>query len=906
MNPQFKFKISHAVETIEIQEPDGWKEAVLKIDRDPIFHSLIEYFEMPLIFYGSAHAYIRNLEATYGVGYTASLQTFIQFDPDVDFELICESMLDFPSIEEASAGNIPYKAKMAIIREDLWAKFISRKDTPTDIQSTTDLSGNAITPMVAKTLRLPSQKIRYESSYKIKDHFTVGLVEIQSAPSLVQFDFDIVLKDEIKKYNLPRAVFSNDETEFYKIAGLIPAPWDGYYTIDLRLEVGSFYRNGTEQWNLPSDDPDHGDNPIFRIGIAGQPDLSTYKTLTLTRVNNPDSTNVLQVHTYQGQFYLRKSQQLALFARYDNDDGDINGQSVTIFGSRLNNWMPDAKAKTTANHPLSGLADVDSVVIVNNDIILVGDQDDPRENGPYTAHAGAWIRIPQADTSAEIQNAAIKVTLGDTYGGTFWTQNTANVELGVDRIDFVEMSFNETYGVINGVFPNSGYPGVGTPNSYFNITADTIFPNTTTEAFHNHDVGKAIVDRITTPDIFYCPFMGHTSYTSIAYDEIGDAFRYMLMKGLHLKGNSLADKKFFHSFMEWFNNNNAILNLGVGYKTIDGATKIVVDKKEAFYDSSSPSITLYDVKLTRKYDQDCIYKSFNVGYKTAKTDTIAAADDPGKASYANVFERIGKEETQQSDYIAASILVEEARRQSIERTKDYKLDDNTFIIAIKPEEVDDDTFTPELNENFSSISNLINSDTRYNIRLWPVWNFIRWLNVFAIPMDKYLTTFFRFVSGEGNYAAQAEMDPASESLLTNETVISQSQNIAVNIARERGIRLHSHELYEAVNVPLSWNEYKTIIANKEKAIGLSRDENWEFASGEPVQWESGAYLTLAGILFFIKTMSYRIAHASADIVVWPKSGILSNSVESPSGSYGLLLESGGHLKTESNDKILLE
>src|SRR5690606_40654009 len=101
-----------------------------------------------------------------------------------------------------------------------------------------------------------------------------------------------------------------------------------------------------------------------------------------------------------------------------------------------------------------------------------------------------------------------------------------------------------------------------------------------------------------------------------------------------------------------------------------------------------------------------------------------------KHTYSSIFQRIGQKITLLSRFIAAGLTIEVTRRTTREKSADYKYDNDTFIIALNPNTIDIDPetspdltdFQPEFDENFTSVSNLQNSDSRYNLRLTPARN----------------------------------------------------------------------------------------------------------------------------------------------------------------------------------------
>ncbi|WP_236187180.1 phage tail protein [Pseudomonas protegens] len=79
------------------------------------------------------------------------------------------------------------------------------------------------------------------------------------------------------------------------------------------------------------------------------------------------------------------------------------------------------RAATTANIALAGLQSVDGVALVAGDRVLVKNQAAAKDNGLYSAAAGAWTRTADADTSAKVTSALIvSVEQGSTLADTRW------------------------------------------------------------------------------------------------------------------------------------------------------------------------------------------------------------------------------------------------------------------------------------------------------------------------------------------------------------------------------------------------------------------------------------------------------------------------------------------------------
>lgn len=78
------------------------------------------------------------------------------------------------------------------------------------------------------------------------------------------------------------------------------------------------------------------------------------------------------------------------------------------------------KAASTGNLTLSAPQTVDGVALVANDRVLVKDQTTPAQNGIYLVAAGAWTRVTDMDTWAEVPSAYVWVEQGTVNGDSGW------------------------------------------------------------------------------------------------------------------------------------------------------------------------------------------------------------------------------------------------------------------------------------------------------------------------------------------------------------------------------------------------------------------------------------------------------------------------------------------------------
>ncbi|MFJ7143323.1 phage tail protein [Pseudomonas protegens] len=128
------------------------------------------------------------------------------------------------------------------------------------------------------------------------------------------------------------------------------------------------------------------------------------------------------------------------------------------------------RAATTGNIALTGLQSVDGVALEAGNRVLVKNQTLAKDNGLYTAAAGAWVRTADADSSAKVTSALIvSVEQGSALVDTRWQLVTDGViALGTTALTFQDV----TAGFARLLSPGfMGAPTAPTPNQFDNSKA---------------------------------------------------------------------------------------------------------------------------------------------------------------------------------------------------------------------------------------------------------------------------------------------------------------------------------------------------------------------------------------------------------------------------------------------------
>lgn len=550
----FRFTLIHRETNtrLRISEPDGWKQAVMKLARDKEFYSLIEFFDGSFIFYGDNGVvnggihFIENLEGTYG--------------PDVEIDLLIEIAPDNFTYEEVFSGQLDLslgerlednKYRIPVIRDNFWAKFNSRWQTPVDLLAATDLDESSIdSPVDNVTLTLPSQIITYLSHYN-----QLYSITYENAPGFPNniLNFNEVINDDIPLFSIVREAVSADT---FAILGLFEAPYDGEFRIELKF-TASQYRSDLGRWLSTS-----GSTGGIRIQKTNSTNIDTYgfPPWGSNGSSSPDSWHNWELDvTYQ----LFRGEQLAIAF------GGAAAADNTVFGKTQLLWKPSVDVATIGTTiTLSGEQTIDGV-LTSSSRILVKDQGNKEQNGIYVTSAGAWTRATDLDTGSEFLNAAVFVTGGTANTDSAWRQTE---EVGAVGTDPNLWTFTDPSDERFREFP--GYP----VDNYIKITASTKFRTSRNESFLIHDAGAAILKSygLGEENPFYSDLLGSQYTNARVYEADGCAWKYAVMKGLQLRGYELTEKPFFMSFEQWWKGINPILCLGLTYDELVSTTPEVV------------------------------------------------------------------------------------------------------------------------------------------------------------------------------------------------------------------------------------------------------------------------------------------------------------------------------------------
>lgn len=332
---RFRFILSHeSAGSIEIDEPIGWVDAIMKLERHEQFHSLIEYFDGSFILYGDngekngGISFVKAIERDHGVDATLLVDIDLTYDEET-FTSVFNGQYKIADLEEMP-GN---KMRIPIIRDDFWAKFIARIDTPVDIQSALNLDDNIIAAAEPIRLRLTSQPIRMQYRGDTEKLSIIDPVDptlsYQHALGVIstawtngtyfQVDTSNDILDEIEeKFSLP--VETNPEYPVW----LFDAVYAGTYTFDIRIYAWEGSAPGVIN-PIESAGSEYLD---FFVDVGFDSYQMSYSTAFFNGVDSADGE--VSVFTFSAAFEVAKGTRIRIYGKANRD---FSGVTMRWMGS---------------------------------------------------------------------------------------------------------------------------------------------------------------------------------------------------------------------------------------------------------------------------------------------------------------------------------------------------------------------------------------------------------------------------------------------------------------------------------------------------------------------------------------------------------------------------------------------
>lgn len=382
------------------------------------------------------------------------------------------------------------------------------------------------------------------------------------------------------------------------------------------------------------------------------------------------------------------------------------------------------------------------------------------------------------------------------------------------------------------------YYEVNNTGGHMSIEAVTTFRATQTKSYLIHEAFSIIVDSITGGDkAFYSEYLGNLNTPFQSYVNNGEWSFLSVCSGYDLRE---IDRDYSISFDELFDAINAITPICLSFETI--GSKEVVRIEHVSYAFDQTVLDTYNVGyINREVDKSQFFNVIESGFNKWEAENVNGLNEPnGKRQYSTALKTVGEEYKITTSFIAASQVMEVTRRKSDEKTTDTQHDKNIFLLCVKrtlsgnqPVELN----LLENDENFTSVTGIIEPSTVVNLRISPTMNMLRHGILINSGLIKYPGTDYKLTSSEGNITmeTQAIGNWAGD---YNLQLLSEGQDIIWTYdERQETVPLFSGNILKC-RVPMSFTSYVAIKNNV-------KDSNGKLARHKLIQVTDGT-VTKAG------------------------------------------------------------
>lgn len=408
--------------------------------------------------------------------------------------------------------------------------------------------------------------------------------------------------------------------------------------------------------------------------------------------------------------------------------------------------------------------------------------------------------------SGDLENLTINGTFNETFTGTY------DLPEGYGIYCYLRFEVGATVNTITAEV-------LFDVESYVNISGNRLCPATDTEYYMVHENLSRVVESITNGCArVKSEYYGRTESQPFAFPDDGCGSLRFLTSGLKIR--KAEQDYYFASFKTLLDGLNAIDNIGFGLEDdpVLPNKKVVRIEDVAYFYQDAILLTLPAIPSAEsEVKEDMHYSLIRIGYKKWEVESINGLDEVNSTrEYRTSFDNINKTLDLESELVGGAYAIEKTRQQSFVDSggADTTYDNEIFIVCVN--RAGYNTFAVEVDE-VSESTNLYSAATKYNVRITPARNMLRWyksvVNGYTNISDTDNKIFFS--SGTGNITAcikllnNAYVDPCVDEAIR----LCENQDLFITLFtdQDRGTPIWKPEMI-TFEYPLSVAEYKTIKA----------------------------------------------------------------------------------------------
>lgn len=267
--------------------------------------------------------------------------------------------------------------------------------------------------------------------------------------------------------------------------------------------------------------------------------------------------------------------------------------------------------------------------------------------------------------------------------------------------------------------------------------SQSVAPATTAPVILPHELFSRFASIYTGYQVpFYSTVFGRVE---LGYPVDGEWAYLAAANGKMIRDFPFADAKFASNMKEAFEAYNCIGNLAGTIEQTNNGPRFRIDYFENMFDDAV-IVSLDDMLagVTRKLNTESMFGEIIAGYNKIELENLNGLDTfNGDFNFTPPIKSVTTKLDIRCKWITNDYAIEQQRRIQYKNTpkEDAKHDDNIFLLDLKPIQGSTELEAVK-DEDYTSVTGILNPSTAYNLRLSPGQNLRRWGNVIHAAMPK--------------------------------------------------------------------------------------------------------------------------------------------------------------------------
>lgn len=651
-----------------VEEPVGWDAITIRLKREDKvgWHGFFEFFDdgiTSLEFYNSGFQILKSAYESFGVEAKVDLLIEYKCVETGDFEFLYQGSFAFKRAKFFC--GLECYVSIGVESSDCLMKFRNRYEQKVDLDSLIpsdefcyDTQSNTTGAFIAPNtiiLSAPYPALKQNATFSISGttlnngDYTVSDIEINfSNQTIITVSESVV--DEF-----PTGVTIQGCIEFFRLQNYSGLGFN--LTLPSKKILNEGFAKNTDGYSINFDNDFTGLPTI--IGVPNNARLNAQSTFNLPAVKEDlNRVNGQTQTTYCTDVTCSPVDYLPIYEFDEN--ANIKCSANTLINLKIEGTYIDNYESEVIPFPNNfKLRLVKGATLSSAVTILSYSHTYSKSQYGIETHNFSWVETDQV--------------VNFVAGEKLWLYIGLNLALGNGALSFVG-SHNVT---IN-------------PGSFFSIKIQSQCLPTQTKSYFINEVFSRLAENYTNDCLrVYSEYFGRTDSQPYNTNDDGCGSNEIITNGLLIRNASLTDGQepsLKVSFKETFEAMKAIHNIGMGLEDDTeriGFKRLRIEPYKYFY-KDDVLFVLENPNQVKKSVKDSFVNTIKIGYqKWEAEETNGLYDLFGNREYKTVISAARGSYEQLSKFIASDYAIEVTRRKFGTTSKDWKYDNDTFIICVQ-------------------------------------------------------------------------------------------------------------------------------------------------------------------------------------------------------------------------------